>query len=218
MFGDIHSKMTLCTLMQSARMRLCSFPDGIEAEYEFSALALARKGYYWDAHTIRCCYNSECITPASNFKNTVKTRIVHSCHSTHVRVHNDIPHSKKGYFYLNYESHRILSFKQKNWPISFIKSEELAACGFLYTGYADCVRCAFCPLRISRWEEGDTAFGEHTRWYPECPFIRGELVGNFTRRAELEKIEGAPFYASKRDMCKLYTYNFYSARITIRVY
>lgn len=188
--------------MDSARMRLCSFPDGIESEYNFSALSLARKGYYWDNHTLRCCYDAQSITPASNFKNTAKKRIVHNCHNARAGSKNDIPHSVKGYFYLNYESHRILTFKQKNWPHAFIKSEELAACGFYYTGFEDCVRCAFCPLAISRFEEGDTAFGEHMRWHPKCPFIRGAPVGNFTRRAELVKIDGAAFYHRNRDLCK----------------
>jgi hypothetical protein len=55
--------------------------------------------------------------------------------------------------------------------------------------------CAFCQLQISKWKAGDTGFGEHMRWNNACPYIRGKTVFNFTRRTELEKIEGARFYS-----------------------
>jgi Inhibitor of Apoptosis domain len=195
--------MTLSTLMHSARMRLCSFPDGIAAEYGFCASSLARQGYYWDDHNLRCFYDPCCVTPAASLRDTARQSIIHVCHSsTDERAPHDIPHSIKGYFYLNYESHRLLTFKQRNWPHKFITSDELAACGFYYTGHNDITSCAFCPLKISRWEAGDTAFGEHMRWNSNCPFVRGKPVGNFTRRAELEKLDGARFYSIKREMCK----------------
>jgi hypothetical protein len=197
--------MTLNSLMHSPRMRLCSFPDGIETEYGFCVLSLALKGYFWDNHNLRCFYNEGCVTPASTLKNTASKNVVHACHpSNNERAPHDIPHSIRGYFYLNYESHRLLTFKQKNWPHKFIKSEELAACGFYYTGLSDVVQCAFCPLQITQWEAGDTGFGEHMRWNRACPFIRGKPVGNFTRRTELEMFEGARFYSTNREMCKLY--------------
>lgn len=192
--------MTLNTLMHSPRMRLCSFPDGVEVDYGFCAHTLALKGYYWDDASLHCCYDDQCITPALAMINTKMQNVVHHCHTQ--RATSDIPLSRSGYYFLNYESHRILTFKQKKWPHTFIKSEELAAAGFYYTGDGDRTQCAFCPLSINRWEFGDTAYGEHMRWYSACPFIRGKPVGNFTRRAELDKIGGASFYTKNREMRK----------------
>ena len=43
---------------------------------------------------------------------------------------------------LKKESMRLRSFL--NWPLDFIRPQDLAKSGFIYTGRRDCVRCVFC--------------------------------------------------------------------------
>ncbi|XP_062577389.1 death-associated inhibitor of apoptosis 2-like isoform X2 [Saccostrea cucullata] len=59
-----------------------------------------------------------------------------------------------------------------DWPRQMSQQpEELAAAGFVYTGVGDRVQCSFCGLQLHKWEPNETAFHEHLRWFPQCPFI-----------------------------------------------
>lgn len=65
-----------------------------------------------------------------------------------------------------------------NWPLPWLSPEELAADGFYYLGRNDQCVCVFCRGILMKWEEGDSPRGEHTRFYPNCPFINNKPVGN----------------------------------------
>ncbi|XP_065340488.1 baculoviral IAP repeat-containing protein 7-B-like [Cloeon dipterum] len=70
-----------------------------------------------------------------------------------------------------FEAHRLSSLLKKiDWK--HVEPFGLAKSGFYYTGVDDKVRCTFCNLEVRGWEEGDTPDGEHTRWNPNCPFMR----------------------------------------------
>ncbi|CAB3360237.1 Hypothetical predicted protein [Cloeon dipterum] len=70
-----------------------------------------------------------------------------------------------------YEAARLFSLLQKkNW--SYVTPLDLAKNGFYYSGDDDNCRCAFCNLEVRGWEAGDTAHGEHTRWNPNCLFLK----------------------------------------------
>ena len=71
---------------------------------------------------------------------------------------------------------RLNSFR--NWPVTFIKPEILAAAGFYYTKHSDRVKCFECSLEICKWEEGDNPNTEHQRWGSRCRFIRKLPCGN----------------------------------------
>ncbi|XP_065350861.1 death-associated inhibitor of apoptosis 2-like [Cloeon dipterum] len=76
-----------------------------------------------------------------------------------------------------FESHRLYSLlKYRDW--SHVEPLDLARSGFYYIGKDDKVRCAFCNLEVNGWEEGDTADGEHKRWNPNCPFLKGASLLN----------------------------------------
>ncbi|XP_050098585.1 death-associated inhibitor of apoptosis 2 [Anopheles aquasalis] len=64
------------------------------------------------------------------------------------------------------EQNRLATFV--NWPVSFMKAEELAKAGFYYTHHSDEVKCAWCSGVIGRWEVGDDAFREHAKFFPGC--------------------------------------------------
>ena len=40
------------------------------------------------------------------------------------------------------------------------------------------VRCAFCGVKVGRWEQRDDPFRDRRRWSPPCGFIKGFIVGN----------------------------------------
>nr|ADY38394.1 inhibitor of apoptosis protein 2 [Penaeus vannamei]AGC24180.1 inhibition of apoptosis protein [Penaeus vannamei] len=66
----------------------------------------------------------------------------------------------------------------KNWSLSWLSPEELAADGLYYLGRNDLCLCAFCRGYFMKWEKGNTPRGEHIRYYPDCPFINNKPVGN----------------------------------------
>lgn len=65
-----------------------------------------------------------------------------------------------------------------NWPLSYMKPEDLAAAGFYYTGMDDRVRCFECGVEICRWLRGDNPMADHQRWQDRCRFVRKVACGN----------------------------------------
>lgn len=79
------------------------------------------------------------------------------------------------------ESARLQTFR--NWPRDApVTKEELSRAGFFYTGSADMVKCAFCSGMIRNWEPGDTAMGEHRRYFSSCSFVRNHASDVFDGR------------------------------------
>ena len=76
----------------------------------------------------------------------------------------------------HFEEARLQSFK--NWPVSYIKPEKLAAAGFYYTGEYDKVRCFECQVEICQWVQGDIPMVDHQRWSARCRFICKINCGN----------------------------------------
>lgn len=74
------------------------------------------------------------------------------------------------------ETTRLESFR--NWPISFIRPDELARYGFYYRGPNDMVKCYFCRVEIGLWEPTDNVLSEHLRWSPYCPLLRKRQTSN----------------------------------------
>ena len=57
----------------------------------------------------------------------------------------------------------------QNWHVS---------CWILLHRPGDVVRCAFCGVKVGRWEQRGDPFRDHRRWSPSCGFIKGFIVGN----------------------------------------
>ena len=81
---------------------------------------------------------------------------------------------------LKYERERLQTFIE--WPNPWLFPEDLAASGFYYLRYLDHCACVFCRVIIGKWEQEDTAMGEHKRHAPHCSFVRGQPVGNVPLR------------------------------------
>ena len=60
----------------------------------------------------------------------------------------------------------------KEWPPTIpVQSQQLAAAGFFYTGYADKVTCFCCGITLKKWESDDVAMVEHKKHAPECNYL-----------------------------------------------
>ena len=69
------------------------------------------------------------------------------------------------------EHARLESFNDE-WPTDCpVTKTDLAAAGLFFTGPADRVQCPWCEGGLHNWERGDSAFGEHARHFPSCPFV-----------------------------------------------
>ncbi|XP_033098546.1 baculoviral IAP repeat-containing protein 7-like [Anneissia japonica] len=70
------------------------------------------------------------------------------------------------------EVDRLATFKK--WPNeSPMNPTTLAKAGFFYVGSDDMVKCFSCNGKIKDWEFGDSAIGEHKRFFPKCKFVQG---------------------------------------------
>lgn len=59
-----------------------------------------------------------------------------------------------------------------NWPLDFIRPDQLASAGFYYLNIDDQVKCAFCGGIIAHWEQNDQPLQEHRKFFPDCPIVR----------------------------------------------
>jgi len=67
---------------------------------------------------------------------------------------------------LNMKSEADRRKTYKDWHVSFMDKNHLAAAEFYYTNWSDIVCCAFCGLEVGHWEKGDSAFADHQRYSP----------------------------------------------------
>ena len=77
----------------------------------------------------------------------------------------------------------------ENWPKNApVAAEDLAKAGLFYIGwsvmrngvkYDDLVQCPWCTNKLYNWQSGDSAFGEHMRHFPSCPFIRDKMQEHY---------------------------------------
>lgn len=73
---------------------------------------------------------------------------------------------------------RVASFYKIDapWPMNApITAQEMSEAGLFFTGVKDKVQCAFCRGKLYNWTKGDTAFGEHKRHFPKCPYVMLKL-------------------------------------------
>ncbi|GIZ02626.1 hypothetical protein CEXT_12071 [Caerostris extrusa] len=78
---------------------------------------------------------------------------------------------------MKYEVNRYNSFMGR-WPLSYVKTKDLAENGFFYLLSEDRVQCAFCGIIIDDWNVGDIPLKEHMKKAPKCPFLMTSNVGN----------------------------------------
>ena len=96
--------------------------------------------------------------------------------STHQQRNEDFSRFKD-------ENARLQSFNHQ-WPTDcpLIKNE-LAKAGLFFTGPGDRVQCPWCEGGLYNWVEGDTAFGEHARHFPSCPFVMTSVMSRHASTA-----------------------------------
>ncbi|XP_078693584.1 baculoviral IAP repeat-containing protein 7-like isoform X2 [Branchiostoma floridae x Branchiostoma belcheri] len=67
----------------------------------------------------------------------------------------------------------------RDWPRDCpVRPAELARAGFYSLHDGDRVRCFVCYRVLRQWCAGDDPLEEHRKHYPDCPFVKGEEVGN----------------------------------------
>ncbi|XP_019968432.2 E3 ubiquitin-protein ligase XIAP [Paralichthys olivaceus] len=84
------------------------------------------------------------------------------------------------------EEARLQTFS--SWPSSApVRPQDLAQAGLYYLGESDRVQCFCCGGMLGGWEQGDTAWGEHTKHFSYCFFILGHDVGNVPFQGGIEE-------------------------------
>lgn len=71
------------------------------------------------------------------------------------------------------ESERLETFSTSFWPYekSFVSVEEIAKSGFYFAGSWDETTCAFCDLKLCKWQIDDKPILDHFKYKPYCPFL-----------------------------------------------
>lgn len=74
------------------------------------------------------------------------------------------------------------------WPLSVpVRPKDLAQAGLYYLGQNDQVQCFCCGGVLADWDVGDSAWGEHSKHFPNCFFILGHDVGNIPLQGSREE-------------------------------
>lgn len=76
---------------------------------------------------------------------------------------------------LKVEQVRLSTFT--NWPkANIVTPQKLVKAGFYYTGKNDTTKCAYCAGEAVNWTEGDDPDLEHRRLFPNCSFVRHNII------------------------------------------
>ena len=86
---------------------------------------------------------------------------------------------------LKHEVERFKTFDNQFSELCTLSPEELAKDGFVSYPRSgqDGVQCVFCGGILYEWTTGETARGEHEKFYSSCPFLMGHDVGNVPKDA-----------------------------------
>lgn len=96
------------------------------------------------------------------------------------------------------EEARLQTFS--SWPTAApVRPRELAAAGLFYACGPDRVQCFCCGGVLGGWEEGDIAWTEHSRHFPNCFFILGHDVGNIPCEGAIEEESGSRQHRDTHD-------------------
>ncbi|XP_050710369.1 baculoviral IAP repeat-containing protein 7-B-like [Eriocheir sinensis] len=93
----------------------------------------------------------------------------------------DLGKGRRNKMFTSYKSLRFEKERRDtfiDWPVKWLKPEDLARDGFIYLREADHCACVFCRGIVGAWEKGDIPRKEHQRHFPQCPFVNGKPVGN----------------------------------------
>ena len=72
---------------------------------------------------------------------------------------------------VNSYEQRLVAFK--NWPQDApVSAQDLAMAGFYSTGLGDEVKCFSCGGALKCWQRGDSAWGEHSQYFPSCQYVQ----------------------------------------------
>ncbi|KAG1962831.1 E3 ubiquitin-protein ligase XIAP [Pimephales promelas] len=97
-------------------------------------------------------------------------------------IYPTAPHMKS-------EEARLYTFS--DWPADApVQPEDLAGAGMYYYGTNDKVQCFCCGGILEGWEQGDDAWDEHAKHYPNCFFILGHDAGNVPLTTPRPRLNG----------------------------
>ncbi|KAM8945752.1 baculoviral IAP repeat-containing protein 7 [Pelodytes ibericus] len=91
---------------------------------------------------------------------------------------------------MRFEESRRRSFLVWSGMAPHMSPTELARAGFYYIGPGDRVQCFCCGVVLRSWEPGDNPHLEHRKFYPRCPFLQGEEVGNIPQPGARDCVDG----------------------------
>ncbi|KAK6165009.1 hypothetical protein SNE40_021144 [Patella caerulea] len=82
--------------------------------------------------------------------------------------------------YIEYNN-RLATFDNR-WTHVHPSAHKLSESGFVFFGNNDRVQCFSCKLILKDWQPFDDPFHEHTKYQPNCPYMRmikGSLCGGY---------------------------------------
>ncbi|XP_065057529.1 baculoviral IAP repeat-containing protein 3-like [Rhopilema esculentum] len=106
-------------------------------------------------------------------------------------------------------SHKSSDLKSKyvrlstffTWPQnSPIQPLELSEAGFYFTGVDDGVKCFKCGIALKSWVQGDTAWGEHRKWSPQCPLVIEHMNQNTNQISQRQTTNHDPRIQQRREI------------------
>ena len=113
--------------------------------------------------------------------------------------------------FLNYKpKHATMTAFEKRyntfryWPVIGTSIQELASCGFYYTGVDDHVTCFFCGGTLGNWQYNKEPWVEHVKFFPHCAHMKlvakmapPKLVEKMAKSNEMEFVKEASLIFDK---------------------
>ncbi|ESO98975.1 hypothetical protein LOTGIDRAFT_213786 [Lottia gigantea] len=156
-------------------------------------LDLARAGFYYigPGDRVRCAYCNGDLNNWSATDNPLKEhiRLLPLCPFLDgsykpVKVSQE---SKSGW--VQTKRDRLKSFIGWNGQVD---PRQLAHAGFYYLGNSDRVQCFSCQTIFRDWVAGDDPWIEHSKWYPDCPYIQLCLGKEIVKEIRRNVLKNAP--------------------------
>lgn len=71
--------------------------------------------------------------------------------------------------------------------LTFCEYGEIKVLFISFTENSDAVYCFYCGIGLKEWKEGDTPWGEHAKWSPDCVFVRNIKGQDFIEMERLKE-------------------------------
>lgn len=89
--------------------------------------------------------------------------------------------------FLSKKCHKIKSNSKQIFVFFFVNIKTFKYYLISFTENSDSVFCFYCGIELKEWKEGDTPWGKHAKWSPNCVFVGNNKGREFIEMERLKE-------------------------------